>query len=87
MPNNRKDHNMVNHPKPITLVPGYIANGPTNYAYDGDPTGRQTYTLDAAKYGVDVPVYDDPAHLAAWVDGWIAGRAHYAEQNTKKENQ
>ena len=77
---------MVNHPKPIVLVPGFIANGPTNYAYDGNPSGRQTYTLDAAKYGVDVPVYDDPAHLAAWVDGWIAGRAYYAEQNTTKEN-
>ena len=76
---------MVNHPKPIVLVPGYIATGPTNYAYDGNPSGRQTYTLDRAKYGIDVPVYDDPAHLAAWVDGWLAGRTHYAE-NTTKEN-
>ena len=72
--------------KPLTLVPGYIADGPTNYAYDGNSAGRQTYTLDRTKYGDDVPVYDHPAYLAAWVDGWIAGRAHYAEQNMKKEN-
>ena len=73
------------NPQPLVLVPGYITNGPVNYAYDGDATGLQLFTLDA-DYGDDVPLYDNPAYLAAWVDGWIAGRAHYAEQNMKKEN-
>ncbi|WP_027019971.1 hypothetical protein [Corynebacterium sputi] len=52
-----------------------MRNCPTNLK-NIEHNQRLGFTLDSGAFGPDVPAFEDPAALAAWMDGYFAGREH-----------